>query len=195
MNRNSITALVLACGLFVGSALTAQEPAEDGATESMPHSAEHEAIRDAHRAAMQQRMREIQQIEDPEERQRQMEELRAAMGAIAAQLATQEARSASREAALLELCSGLFDECVTAAEPQRAAAVLQAAVNGRGVALGRRAYSDADLASGHLIEPFDLHFPQETAFYVVTPEHRATEQAIAAFRDWILAEARDADVV
>ena len=55
------------------------------------------------------------------------EELRAAMDDIAAQLATQEARSASREAALLELCAGLFDESVTAAEPQRAAAVLQAA--------------------------------------------------------------------
>ncbi len=68
------------------------------------------------------------------------------------------------------------------------AAGVQAAINGLGVALGRRAYSDADIAAGTLIEPFDIHFPQETAFYIVAPETRADEKAIAAFRDWILAE-------
>lgn len=57
------------------------------------------------------------------------EELRAAMGDIAAQFAAQEGRSANREAALLELCAGLFDERLAAAEPQRAQAVLQAAAS------------------------------------------------------------------
>ena len=37
-----------------------------------------------------------------------------------------QGRSANREAALLELCAGLFDERLAAAEPQRAQAVLQA---------------------------------------------------------------------
>ena len=40
-----------------------------------------------------------------------------------------QGRSASREAALLELCAGLFDERLAAAEPQRAQAVLQAAAS------------------------------------------------------------------
>lgn len=56
-------------------------------------------------------------------------ELRAAMGDIAAQFAAQEGRSANREAALLELCAGLFDERLAEAEPQRAQAVLQAAAS------------------------------------------------------------------
>ena len=68
-------------------------------------------------------------------------------------------------------------------------AVLQAAINGLGVALGRRGYADADLAAGRLVEPFDIHLPQETAFYVVVPERRVGEPAIAAFHDWVLAEA------
>jgi LysR family glycine cleavage system transcriptional activator len=67
--------------------------------------------------------------------------------------------------------------------------VLQAAIDGLGVALGRRAFSDADLASGKLVQPFDIHFPQETAFYIVVPEDRAVEKSLVAFRDWILHEA------
>merc|ERR1719424_910965 len=52
-------------------------------------------------------------------------ELRAAMG----ELAAQEKRFAAGESALLECCAGLLDEGVTAAEPQRAQAVLQAAIS------------------------------------------------------------------
>ncbi len=74
--------------------------------------------------------------------------------------------------------------------------VLQAAIDGLGVALGRRGFSDSDIAAGTLVEPFDIHFPQETAFYVVVPELRSEEKGIAAFRDWILnAAERDAGLI
>lgn len=71
------------------------------------------------------------------------------------------------------------------------ATLVQAAVAGLGVALGRRAYTEADLAAGRLIAPFDIHLPQDTAFYVVAPEDGAEAPKVTAFRDWILAEAAE----
>ena len=83
MNRNAFTIYAaVGLGLVFSSAPIAQEPAEENTPESPAQSAEHDAIRDAHRAAMQQQMQQIQQIEDPEERQRRMEELHTAMDAM-----------------------------------------------------------------------------------------------------------------
>ena len=66
--------------------------------------------------------------------------------------------------------------------------VLQAAINGLGVALGRRAYANADIAAGRLVKLFDMALPQETAFYVVSPVASQDQPKVAAFRDWILAQ-------
>jgi LysR family glycine cleavage system transcriptional activator len=65
---------------------------------------------------------------------------------------------------------------------------LQAAIEGHGVALGRRVLADADLASGRLIAPFSLTLPSELAYYLVAPPHTADLPKVKAFRDWILAE-------
>jgi LysR family glycine cleavage system transcriptional activator len=72
-----------------------------------------------------------------------------------------------------------FDESAT---------LVQAAINGLGVALGRRAFVEADVAEGRLVEPFDIHLTREAAFYIVSPEETAERPMVAAFRDWILAE-------
>ncbi len=66
--------------------------------------------------------------------------------------------------------------------------VLQAAINGLGVALGRHAYVNADIAAGRLVKLFDMALPQETAFYVVSPSATQDQPKVAAFRDWILAQ-------
>jgi LysR family glycine cleavage system transcriptional activator len=78
-----------------------------------------------------------------------------------------------------------FDDTMTA---------LQAAIDGLGVALGRRAFTERDLAAGRLVDPFDIHLPQDTAFYVVAPEHNVALPKVAAFRNWILAEAANGDL-
>ncbi len=44
---------------------------------------------------------------------------------------------------------------------------LQAAIDGLGVALGRTALVEGDLATGRLIAPFDISLPIEAAYYVV----------------------------
>jgi LysR family glycine cleavage system transcriptional activator len=70
--------------------------------------------------------------------------------------------------------------------------VIQAAINGFGVALGRSALVRGDLAAGRLVRPFDVSMPAEFAYYVVYPEASARQPKVRAFRDWLLAEA-DAD--
>ena len=67
--------------------------------------------------------------------------------------------------------------------------VLQAAVGGQGVALGRSALAGDDLAAGRLVRPFPLSLPAESAYFIVYPPHTANRPKIAAFRAWLLAEA------
>jgi LysR family glycine cleavage system transcriptional activator len=66
--------------------------------------------------------------------------------------------------------------------------VSEAAIAGRGVALGRSVLVELDLAEGRLVKPFDLSISVEFAYYVVCPESRADRPKVAAFRDWILEE-------
>jgi LysR family glycine cleavage system transcriptional activator len=66
---------------------------------------------------------------------------------------------------------------------------LQAAVEGQGVALGSGSLARDDLEAGHLVCPFDIVLPVNFAYYLVYPEATAEASKVAAFRDWILAEA------
>ncbi len=71
--------------------------------------------------------------------------------------------------------------------------VIQAAIEGQGVALGRGALVAHDLAAGRLVRPFAISLPAEYAYYIVYRQAAAREPRLVAFRDWLLAEAeRDA---
>lgn len=73
--------------------------------------------------------------------------------------------------------------------------VLQAAIDGLGVALGRSVLVADDLATGRLIKPFDLELPTQAAYYFVCPEGSQDRPKVKAFRDWVTAEVvRDAAV-
>jgi LysR family glycine cleavage system transcriptional activator len=67
--------------------------------------------------------------------------------------------------------------------------VVQAAVEGQGVALARSVLAAADLAAGRLVKPFDVSMPARWAYYAVCPKARRDDRRIKAFRDWLLAEA------
>jgi LysR family glycine cleavage system transcriptional activator len=67
--------------------------------------------------------------------------------------------------------------------------VVQAAVEGQGVALARSVLAAADLAAGRLVKPFDVSMPARWAYYAVCPRARRGDRRIKAFRDWLLAEA------
>jgi LysR family glycine cleavage system transcriptional activator len=66
--------------------------------------------------------------------------------------------------------------------------MIQAAIDGLGVALAQEALVRDDLASGRLVKPFDIDMPSDYANYVVTPEASAERPKVKAFREWLLAE-------
>jgi LysR family glycine cleavage system transcriptional activator len=71
---------------------------------------------------------------------------------------------------------------------------LQAAVDGVGVALGIRPYTDDDLMSGRLVAPFSLAVPKGMGWYLIFRENRRREPAFVAFRAWLARAARDAGI-
>ncbi len=68
--------------------------------------------------------------------------------------------------------------------------VIQAAVEGQGVALARSVLSASDLAAGRLVKPFEVSMPASWAYYLVYPPATRDSPKIAAFRTWLLAEAQ-----
>jgi LysR family glycine cleavage system transcriptional activator len=71
--------------------------------------------------------------------------------------------------------------------------LVQAAVAGQGVALGRSVLVRDELAAGRLVRPFPRvlpRWPSPRAYWVASPASRARRPEVAAFRAWLLAEAR-----
>ena len=69
---------------------------------------------------------------------------------------------------------------------------IEAASQKLGVALALRPMVDADLASGRLVEPFDVEVKPGSAYYLVCPEIIADRPAVAVFRAWLLEKAETA---
>jgi LysR family glycine cleavage system transcriptional activator len=70
------------------------------------------------------------------------------------------------------------------------AAVLQAAIDGHGVALARSVMARDDLATGRLVRLFpQIEFTSALAYYVVYRAECASLPKLAAFRDWLISEA------
>lgn len=67
--------------------------------------------------------------------------------------------------------------------------VLQAAIDGQGVALGRSSLAHDALARGQLVRPFDIALPGDYAYYFVCPDYAVARPKVAAFRDWLIEEA------
>lgn len=66
---------------------------------------------------------------------------------------------------------------------------LDAAADGMGVALGMPVLAGADLAAGRLVAPLKLSLPLQFAYYIVSDETASARSDVAAFRNWLLAEA------
>ncbi|MBB4381092.1 LysR substrate-binding domain-containing protein [Bradyrhizobium sp. SBR1B] len=70
------------------------------------------------------------------------------------------------------------------------AAVLQAAMEGQGVALARSIMARDDLASGRLVRLFpEITLPSSLSYYVVHRAESAGLPRLASFRDWLFTEA------
>jgi LysR family glycine cleavage system transcriptional activator len=67
--------------------------------------------------------------------------------------------------------------------------VIEGAVNGRGVALAKRALAQADLDAGRLVSPFDISTDVDFAYFVVHPKAKGRLKQVRAFATWVKAEA------
>ena len=70
-----------------------------------------------------------------------------------------------------------------------AALAIEAAVAGQGVALAAKPLVEDDVAAGRLAIPFAVALPSPYAYFLVTAEAVARRPPVAAFRQWLLAEA------
>jgi len=81
------------------------------------------------------------------------------------------------------------------AEPRLAADTqtleVASAMSGQGVALGSPIFFATDIAAGRLVRPFEVVMRLGGGFWLAYPEDRRRSPKIAAFRDWILAEAAE----
>ncbi len=68
--------------------------------------------------------------------------------------------------------------------------LIQAAIEGLGVALGRSVLVKGDLDAGRLVRPFDVALAAEFAYYLVYPPDLESAPKIETFRAWLLATAR-----
>ncbi|MDZ4094442.1 MAG: LysR substrate-binding domain-containing protein [Paracoccaceae bacterium] len=67
--------------------------------------------------------------------------------------------------------------------------VVQAAIQGFGVALGREPLVIDALTDGHLVRPFPDLIPSQFSYWIVCPVAAQKSERIRAFRDWLHTEA------
>ncbi len=67
--------------------------------------------------------------------------------------------------------------------------VIEAAINGQGVAVARSAIAAPALADGRLVRPFKISLPLAAAYFVVSSQTNANRPKVEIFREWLLAEA------
>ncbi|MGZ8346553.1 MAG: transcriptional regulator GcvA [Allosphingosinicella sp.] len=66
------------------------------------------------------------------------------------------------------------------------AALLRAAVEGEGMALGRSVLAANDLAQGRLVAPFDVRIPATFSYWFVTPARSPASPQLDLVRSWLL---------
>ncbi len=78
----------------------------------------------------------------------------------------------------------------------QAVLVIEAATNGRGVALAKRAIAQAELDAGRLVAPFaDGSTAIDFSYWIIWPKGRHLSPDVRAFISWVKAEATRSEVV
>jgi|SRR5437763_6064055 LysR family transcriptional regulator, glycine cleavage system transcriptional activator len=73
----------------------------------------------------------------------------------------------------------------------RASMLIDAAIDGHGVALARTTLAAWDLIHKRLARPFPVALPLAKSYWIVCPKATAELPKLIAFRDWLLAQARE----
>ena len=67
--------------------------------------------------------------------------------------------------------------------------LIDAAIDGQGIALARTTLAAWDLLNGRLVIPIDISMRLQMSYWIVCLTLVAREPKVATFRDWMLAEA------
>ena len=73
----------------------------------------------------------------------------------------------------------------------QASMLIDAAIDGQGVALARTTLAAWDLLHGRLVVPIDVALPLKNTYWVVYPELASQDPKVVTLRNWLLAEAAD----
>jgi LysR family glycine cleavage system transcriptional activator len=73
----------------------------------------------------------------------------------------------------------------------RASMLIDAAIDGQGIALARTALAAWDLIHGRLVRPVDVSLSMANTYWIVCPKAASSVTKIATFRNWILSEAAE----
>jgi len=73
----------------------------------------------------------------------------------------------------------------------RASMLIDAAVDGQGIALARTALAAWDIINGRLVRPIDVSLAMANTYWIVCPKVNSNVPKIATFRNWLLAEAAE----
>jgi LysR family glycine cleavage system transcriptional activator len=72
-----------------------------------------------------------------------------------------------------------------------ASMLIDAAVDGQGIALARTTLAAWDILNRRLVKPIDISLRMSNTYWIVCPEVSSTVPKIATFRNWLLAEAAE----
>lgn len=67
---------------------------------------------------------------------------------------------------------------------------LQAAIDGLGIAMGYVELAENDLATGRLVQPFELEVRHPWSYYIVVPEDNVGDRQTRLFSDWLRREVK-----
>jgi len=90
-----------------------------------------------------------------------------------------------------------FDAAGVSASPRggpvlnQASMLIDAAIDGQGIALARTTLAASDLLHGRLVIPIDISLPLENTYWIVCPKLVSREPMVLTLRDWLLAEAAE----
>jgi LysR family transcriptional regulator, glycine cleavage system transcriptional activator len=87
--------------------------------------------------------------------------------------------------------AGVTDPVVHGPILNHASMLIDAAVDGQGVALARTTLAAWDIINGRLIRPIDVSLRMSNTYWIVCPKVTSSVPKIATFRNWLLAEAAE----
>jgi LysR family transcriptional regulator, glycine cleavage system transcriptional activator len=73
----------------------------------------------------------------------------------------------------------------------QASMLIDAAIDGQGIALARTALAASDLINGRLVIPVNISLRMQNTYWIVCPKATSGVPKIKMFQDWLLAEAAD----